>query len=159
MNHEKLTGFANIAYSTILLIMGVLFYILFPVNEIGTNYSILINAAGWIPINIIAMVATVFGIPGTFVIYLRQAKKSIYLTLTGFVFIIFGLVMKASATSWEFSIWPVILQNNPMNTLLTESLIYKNAGILSFYAFFTLFFIIGYIVFDIGSLKAKVFPK
>ena len=159
MNHEKLTGVANIAYSTILLITGILFYVLFPVKEIGSNYSILVNSAGWIPINIIAMVATVLGILGTFGMYLRQAEKSKYLTLIGFVFIIFGLVMKASATSWEFSIWPAILQNNSMNTLLTESDIYKNAGILSFYAVFTLFFMIGYIVFGIGSLKAKVFPK
>jgi len=159
MNHEKLTGVANIAYSTILLITGILFYVLFPVKEIGSNYSVLVNSAGWIPINIIALVATVIGILGTFGMYLRQAGKSKYLTLIGFVFIIFGLVMKASATSWEFSIWPAILQNSPMNTLLTESLIYKNTGILSFYAVFTLFFMIGYIVFGIGSLKAKVFPK
>ncbi|MBI9106798.1 MAG: hypothetical protein JEZ04_08630 [Spirochaetales bacterium] len=62
MNIEKLTGLTNIAYSTILLITGILFYILFPVKEIGSNYSILVNSAGWIPINIIAMVATVFGI-------------------------------------------------------------------------------------------------
>ena len=159
MNYEKLTGVANIAYSTILLITGILFYILFPVKEIGSNYSILVNSAGWIPINIIAMVATVFGILGTFGMYVKQVEKSKYLTLIGFIFIIFGLVMKVCATSWEFAIWPAILQNNPMNTLLTESLIYKNASILSFYAVFTLFFMIGYIVFGIGSLKAKVFPK
>jgi len=159
MNHEKLTGVANIAYSTILLITGILFYILFPVKEIGSNYSILVISPGWVPVNILAMIATVFGIIGSIGIYAKQVDKSKYLSLIGFVFIIFGLVMKVSATSWEFSIWPAILQNNPTNTLLTESLIFKNTGILSYYAVFTLFFMIGYIVFGIGSLKAKLFPK
>lgn len=159
MNHEKLTGIANIAYTTLLLITGILFYILFPIKEIGSNYSILVNSPGWVPINILAMIATVFGIIGTIGLYAKQVDKSKYLSLIGFVFIILGLVMQVSATSWEFSIWPAILQNNPTNTLLTESLIFKNTGILSFYAAFTLFFMIGYIVFGIGSLKAKAFPK
>ena len=159
MNHEKLTGVANIAYSTILLITGILFYILFPVKEIGSNYSILVNSSGWIPINMITMIATALGILGAVGMYMKQVEKSKYLSLIGFIFIIFSLIMKACAISWEFAIWPAILQNNPANTLLTESLIYKNAYILSFYAVFTLLFMIGYIVFGIGSLKAKVFPK
>jgi hypothetical protein len=159
MNHEKLTGVANIAYSTILLITGILFYILFPVKEIGSNYSILVNSSGWIPINMITMIATALGILGAVGMYMKQVEKSKYLSLIGFIFIIFSLIMKACAISWEFAIWPAILQNNPANTLLTESLIYNNAYILSFYAVFTLLFMIGYIVFGIGSLKAKVFPK
>lgn len=128
MNHEKLTGVANIAYpySTILLITGILFFILFPVKEIGSNYSILVNSSFWIPIIIIAMIATVFGILGTVGMYMKQVEKSKHLSLIGFIFIIFGLVMKACATSCEFAIWPAILQNNPVNTLLTESLIISN---------------------------------
>ena len=137
MNHEKLTGIANIAYSTLLLITGILFYILFPVKEIGSNYSILVISPGWVPINILVMVVTVLGITGTIGLYAKQADKSKTLAEIGFIFIIFGLAMKVSATSWEFSIWPAILQNNPTNTLLTESLIFKNAGTLSFYAVFT----------------------
>ncbi len=159
MNHEKLTGLANIIYPTLLIITGILFYILFPVTKIGSNYSILVKSSGWITINVITLIATVIGILGTFGLYTKQAKESKSLSLIGLIFIIFGLTMKACATSWEFAIWPAILQNNPTNKLITESLIFSNSNILAFYAVFTFIFMIGYIIFGIGNLKAKVFPK
>ena len=80
MNYEKIAGIANIAYSALLIITGILFYILFPVNEISSNYSILVTQPGWIPINTIAMIATVFGIIGLFGMYIRQVKNSKFLT-------------------------------------------------------------------------------
>ena len=159
MNYEKTAGIANIAYSALLIITGILFYLLFPVTEISINYSRLVTQPGWVPINIITMIATVFGVIGLFGMYIKQVNKSRLLTSVGFIISLFGLVMKASATSWEFTIWPAILHENPENVLLTESLIYKNINILSFYGVFTLFFIVGYLVFGIGSIKAKIFPK
>lgn len=159
MNYEKTAGIANIAYSVLLTITGILFYLLFPVKEISSNYSVLVTHPSWVPINILTMIATVIGIIGLFGMYIKQVKKTKYLTFVGFVIILFGMVMKASATSWEFVIWPALLSENPGNVLLTESLIYKNINILSFYGIFTLFFVVGYIVFGIGSIKAKIFPK
>ena len=159
MNFEKVTGVANITYSIILALAGILFYTLFPVGEIGTNYSMLVVMSSWIPINIISMLAIILGIIGFIGMYIKQVKKSGVLLFIGFIIIMFALVMKASATSWEFIIWPAILNDNPSNALLTESLIYKDTGILSFYSIFTLFFVIGYVLFGIGSIKAKVFPK
>lgn len=159
MHNEKTTGIANIIYSALLIITVILFYVLLPVTKISSNYSILVNHSAWIPINIISMIATVFGIIGLFGMYMRQVQKTKLLTSIGFVLIIFSLVMKASAASWEFAIWPAILSENPENALLTKSLIYQNVNILSFYGIFTLLFVAGYIVFGIGSLKAKLFPK
>lgn len=159
MTHCRLTGIANIVYSVLLLLTGILFYILFPINSIDSNYSLLIDTPSWIPINIIVLIATGMGIIGTLGIYLKQAEKSGHLALIGFLSVMFGMILKACATSWEIVIWPAILRENPLNPLLTESLIYQDVNILTFYGAFTLFFIIGYLLFGISSLKAGVFPK
>lgn len=162
MNHqnfEKTTGIANLAYSIMLLTVGILFYLLLPVSKIATNYSLLISQPSWIPLNIISMIALIMGIWGLFGMYMKQRNESGLLMLSGLIMTMTALVMKASATSWEFIVWPAIMKENPATSLLSNSLIYKDPGILSFYGLFTLLFAIGYILFGIASLKAKIFPK
>jgi len=132
---------------------------LFPVGKIGSNYSLLVAAPAWVPVNLLAMIATTLGILGTMGMYAKQVGASRRLTSVGCALIVAALVMKTSATSWEFVIWPAILRSDPSDKLLTESLIYQTPGILSFYGIFTLLFALGYALFGIGSLKSKVFPK
>lgn len=156
---EKATGIANLMYAIMLFIVGVLFYVLLPVGKIASDYSLLINSPSWISLNIISMVAIILGIFGLLGMYIKQIKESGMLMLSGLIMIMCALIMKASATSWEFIIWPAIMKNNPTSTLLTESLLYKDTGLLSFYGLFTLLFTVGYILFGIASLKTKIFPK
>jgi len=156
---EKITGMANLTYSIMLLIIGILFYVLLPVEKIVSDYSLLIKHPSWIALNSISMVAIIIGLFGFLGMYIKQIKESGVLMLSGMIIVMCALLMKASATSWEFIIWPAIMKNNPTSTLLTESLIYKDTGILSFYGLFTLLFTVGYIFFGIASIKTKIFPK
>lgn len=156
---ERIAGMANIVYALVLLVVGVLFYFLLPVGDIASNYSLLVNNPSWITLNSLSLLAIIIGVIGLFGMYLRQIKESSILLLSGMIFTLFGLIMKAAATSWEFIVWPAILEKDPASTLLTESLIYKDIGVLAFYGLFTLFFSIGYIIFGVASLKTKIFPK
>lgn len=158
-NFERTTGIANLAYSITLLIVGILFYVLLPVDKIATDYSLLIRQPSWIPLNSISMIAIIMGILGLFGMYMKQIKESGFLMLSGLIMTMTALVMKASATSWEFIVWPALMKENTSSSLLSESLIYKDAGILSFYGLFTLLFAVGYILFGMASLRTKIFPK
>ena len=156
---EKTSAIANLASAILLLLTGILFYILLPVDKIASDYSLLVKHKNWILLNSVSMLAIIMGIIGMPGLYLKQFKNSGWLMLLGLIITLSALVMKAAAVSWEFIIWPALLKANPGSTLLTESLIYKDAGILSFYGIFTLLFVLGYILFGIASFKSGVFPK
>lgn len=155
----KFTGITNIAYALTLLSVGLLFYVLLPINKINSDYSLLIKEPSWITLNTIAMFAIATGILGTIGMYIIQQEKSGKLMLAAFVLIIFAMIMKCSATSWEFIIWPALLANDPTAPFLSQSLLFKDKGILIFYSVFTILFIAGYILFGIASLRTRIFPK
>ncbi len=64
MNYEKPAGNGNIAYAALMLMSGILFSMLFPVKEIGSNHSLPVNPPGRIPVNMLATVAALPGITG-----------------------------------------------------------------------------------------------
>lgn len=158
-NFEKITGLANMIYAISLIVVVALFYALLPVDKIATNYSLLVQEESWIYLNIFSMAALCLGTLGLIGIYIKQIKKSGIILFVGFILIMISLLMKAGLTSWEFITWPLLLKSYPNTPLLTQSLIYTDSRVLLFIAIFTLFSAAGYILFGIGSFKAKILPR
>lgn len=140
---ERITGMANLVYSITLLIAGILFYILLPVDKIATDYSLLVKQPGWIPLNILSMAAVIIGILGLLGIYIKQMKQSGILLLTGLIITLSALVMKASAVSWEFIIWPMILRDNPSSFYSLNHLFIKIQVYYLFMVYLQCYFLSG----------------
>lgn len=150
---RKLFGGANILYALGLVISVGLFYAFLPVTEIGTNYSLLVEVPAWIPVNVISLVSIILGIIGLAGMFKKMADSCGPFVFAGFLLVAAGFILKACATSWELVIWPLLMKNHPGSPLLTESLIYADSGILSFYGLFTLCYTLGYIFIGLGGIR------
>ena len=156
---ERITGAMNVAYALSLVATTVLFYTLLPVTSIAHNYAALVVRPAWIPVNALSLAAKVAGITGLIGIYTKQRGATGPLMFVGFFLALAALVIQTATISWEVVIWPAMLRDNPTTPLLTQSLIYRDAGILSFYGIFTLLFAAGHLILGVASTRARIFPR
>ncbi len=156
---ERITGAMNVVYALLLLVTAVLFYTLLPVTSIATDYSALVVRPAWLPINALSLVAKLAGIVGLMGIFTAQRSATGSLMFVGFVLALASLVIQTATITWEMVIWPAMLRDNPATPLLTQSGIYRDAGIAAFYGTFTLLFTLGHLIVGVASARARVFPR
>lgn len=156
---ERITGALNIAYALLLFVTTVLFYALLPVTSIANNYAALVVRPAWVPINALSLATKLVGIAGLIGIYAKQRAATGPLMFLGFFLALASLVVQTAAISWEVVIWPAMLRDDPATPLLTQSLIYRDAGIAAFYGAFTLLFAAGHLIVGVASARARIFPR
>jgi hypothetical protein len=145
----RLSGLAALVGGALLVVLNILETVFFS----GQTESASAATGAWMSVEVAMIVAEILLTLGLIGLYLCQADQTGSLGLIGFVVAVTGTVM-ASGTDWSaafFAPWladtsPEILDSDPSGVFI--------AGIMLTF----LLLVLGYLLFGLASLRAKVLP-
>jgi hypothetical protein len=154
----SLSGMLCIVYSVIMLIGICLWYFVLPYNGSIENYSVMILDDNWVIINIILWLGTGIGIFIFFSLLYSVKQKIKKIGKAGLVLIIIAFLIQFSLYSWEAFIFPELIKINQIKDAISNGIVISSNSINMLFGCFSLFYISGFLLFGISSIKNKVFP-
>jgi hypothetical protein len=156
---QKLGGASLILGSILLLVYSVLFPLLLPMDEMLTDFTLLVLNPNWIWIAVVAFAGITMMIFGFAAVYTKIYEESGLAGLLGFIFIEIAYIFQACKVTWEIFLWPVIASNQASLFLLHDLVIKNSALVAVFRGIASVTIVIGIILFCLALLRSKSYPK
>jgi hypothetical protein len=160
----KKESIANV-FSIMLAVSGFLFiiwWILLGISQMiggsGGSLSQLVQSQGWIPINIIGLVASLLLVLGLMRILVEDSTNLGFLGFFGFIICILGVALFASLQFDETFVWP-LLATYADSLLEIKGPMFTNPGFFAAYIIMGILFTLGFIFIAVQSLRRNIFPK
>jgi len=152
-------------FSIMLAVSGILliiWWILLGISQMisgsGGSLSQIVQSPGWIPINIIGLVASLLLVLGLMRILVEDSTNLGFLGFFGFIICILGVALFASLQFDETFVWP-LLATYADSLLEIKGPMYTNPGFLAAYIIMGILFTLGFIFIAVQSLRKNIFPK
>jgi hypothetical protein len=158
-NFFRISGLANVISAVSLLSFWFLYAILLPINEVPTNYHLLLLDPDWLLVNGLGVMGFVLALVGVLGIFFKQFNELSELGMLGFLVTFVGQILYTASIYYETFIWPILAASDPTLINLSTGPIYANpifsimliiAG--SMYGF-------GFLIFGYSTYKTDSFPK
>jgi hypothetical protein len=158
-NFFRVTGLANISSAVFLLLFWFLFAILLPINEVPTNYHLLILDPDWLLVNGLGVIGFVLAIVGVLGIFYKQFDNLTELGMIGFLITFVGQVFYNASIYYETFIWPVLAQSDPNLINMSTGPIYSNPVFFMMLLLAGSLYAFGFLIFGYSTYKTETFPK
>jgi len=152
-------------FSISLIISGILlitWWTLLGISQVlsnsGDSLLQLVKSSTWIPINIIGLIATLFLVIGLMRILFEEESSLELSGFLGVILSIFGVVLFTAVQFDETFVWPLLAKHSD-NLLEINGPMFTNLSWLSIYIIMGAFFVLGFILIAIQSLRRNIFPK
>ena len=152
-------------FSISLVISGILlitWWTLLGISQVfsnsGDSLLQLVKSSTWIPINIIGLIATLFLVIGLMRILFEEESSLELSGFLGVILSIFGVVLFTAVQFDETFVWPLLAKHSD-NLLEINGPMFTNLSWLSIYIIMGAFFVLGFILIAIQSLRRNIFPK
>ena len=161
MTHSKLIrirGFVLASSAVLILAWYSLMGLLLPFREISETFLVMVRDKDWVWVNTIGLLGFLFlvlGLTGMYSIQIEELKK---LGLTGFVITMLGAILHTCIQFIETFIWPLLAVHAP-NLLYVKGEMFADKAFGTAYLLVGFIWVIGFILYGIASLRAKVLPK
>ncbi|MCG3252892.1 MAG: hypothetical protein KAX09_03520 [Candidatus Heimdallarchaeota archaeon] len=100
-NFLRITGVANIVSAVLLLLFWFLYAILLPLNEVPTNYHLLILDTNWLLVNILGVFGFVLALVGILGLFFKQYNELTWYGVVGFLITFVGQVFYNAGIYYE----------------------------------------------------------
>jgi len=158
-NFFRITGLVNIISAVCLLLFWFLYAILLPINEVPTNYHLLILDPDWLLVNGLGVIGFVLALVGILGIFFKQFNGLSALGMFGFLITIVGQVLYNAGMYYETFIWPILAEFDDNLVTLSTGPIYSNPVFFIMQILAGSIFAIGFLIFGISTYKTKSFSK
>jgi len=158
-NFFRVTGFANIISAICLLLFWFLYALLLPINEVPTNYHLLILDPDWLLVNGLGVIGFVLVLVGILGIFFKQFNELTELGMFAFLITIVGVVLYNAGMYYETFIWPILAVSDPNLVTLSTGPIYSNPIFFMMQILSGSIFSIGFIIFGYSTYKTNTFSK
>ena len=158
-NFFRITGVANIVSAVCLLLFWFLYAILLPINEVPTNYHLLILDPDWLLVNGLGVIGFVLAVVGILGIFFRQFNDLTEMGMFGFLITVVGQVLYNAGMYYETFIWPILAESDPNLVTLSTGPIYSNPVFFIMQILAGSIYAIGFLIFGISTYKTKSFSK
>ena len=158
-NFFRITGIANIISAVCLLLFWFLYAILLPINEVPTNYHLLILDPDWLLVNGLGVIGFVLVLVGILGIFFKQFNELTELGMFAFLITIVGVVLYNAGIYYETFIWPILAVSDPNLVTLSTGPIYSNPIFFMMQILSGSIFSIGFIIFGYSTYKTNTFSK
>ena len=158
-NFFRVTGFANIISAICLLLFWFLYALLLPINEVPTNYHLLILDPDWLLVNGLGVIGFVLVLVGILGIFFKQFNELTELGMFAFLITIVGVVLYNAGIYYETFIWPILAVSDPNLVTLSTGPIYSNPIFFMMQILSGSIFSIGFIIFGYSTYKTNTFSK
>ncbi|MHA2197914.1 MAG: hypothetical protein ACXABO_20210 [Promethearchaeota archaeon] len=158
-NFFRITGFANILSAVFLLLFWFLYAILLPINEVPTNYHLLILDPDWLIVNVLGVIGFVLALIGILGLFFKQFNDLTALGMVSFLITFVGQVLYNAGIYYETFIWPVLAESDPNLIDLSNGPIYSNPAFFTMLMLAGSIYVIGFLIFGYSTYKTDSFPK
>ncbi len=158
-NFFRITGLANIVSAVFLLLFWFLYAILLPINEVPTNYHLLILDPEWLIVNSLGVIGFVLALVGILGIFFKQSDDITMLGMVGFLITFVGQVLYNAGIYYETFIWPVLAESDPNLINLSNGPIYTNPVFFIMLMLAGSIYVIGFLIFGYSTYKTDSFNK
>ncbi|UCG03865.1 MAG: hypothetical protein JSW11_07740 [Candidatus Heimdallarchaeota archaeon] len=158
-NFFRITGIANIGSAVFLIFFWFLYAILLPINEVPTNYHLLVLDPDWLIVNGLGVIGFVLALIGILGIFFKQYNDLTELGMIGFLITFVGQVLYNAGIYYETFIWPVLAESDPNLIDLSNGPIYSNPIFFTMLLLAGSIYVIGFLIFGYSTYKTDSFPK
>ncbi|MHA2174449.1 MAG: hypothetical protein ACXABI_06440 [Candidatus Hodarchaeales archaeon] len=158
-NFFRITGLANIVSAILLLLFWFLYAILLPINEVPTNYHLLLLDPDWLLVNALGVIGFVLALVGFLGIFFKQFDYLTELGMVGFFITFVGQILYNAGIYYETFIWPVLAENDPNLINLSNGPIYTNPIFSIMLLLAGSMYVLGFLIFGYSTYKTNSFPK
>jgi len=158
-NFFRITGVANIVSAVCLLLFWFLYAILLPINEVPTNYHLLILDPDWLLVNGLGVIGFVLVLVGVLGIFFKQFNDLTELGMFAFLITVVGQVLYNAGIYYETFIWPILAESDPNLVTLSTGPIYSNPVFFMMQILAGSIYAIGFLIFGISTYKTNTFSK
>jgi hypothetical protein len=156
---HKLGGASLILGSVLLLVYSILFPLLLPMNEMYTDFTLLVLNPNWICLAVVVFAGVIMMIFGFGAVYSKLYAESGLVGLLGFIFVEIAYILQACKVTWEIFLWPVIASQRESLFLLRDFIIKNSALVATFRVIASITIFLGIILFCIALIRSISFPK
>jgi len=156
-NFLRITGVANIVSAVLLLLFWFLFAILLPLNEVPTNYHLLILDPNWLLVNILGVFGFVLALVGILGLFFKQYNELTWYGVVGFLITFVGQVFYNAGMYYETFIWPILAASDPTLVELSTGPIYSNPVFFAMQMVAGTMYAVGFLIFAISAFRSKAF--
>lgn len=152
-------GLLSIVGAVGLLVWWFSMPVFLPVADSSDNFKNLILDPNWLWINLIGLVSTLvltLGFPGFYLINFERYNNTGYL---GLLTATIGLILFTSIQYYETILWPAAAKINPELVQVEGALVSGDTGVAAGLIVSGTFLGIGYILFGVSALQARLYPK
>ena len=158
-NFFRITGLANVISAVCLLLFWFLYAILLPIDQVPTNYHLLILDPDWLLVNGLGVIGFVLVLVGILGIFFKQFNELTELGMFAFLITIVGVVLYNAGMYYETFIWPILAVSDPNLVTLSTGPIYSNPIFFMMQILSGSIFSIGFIIFGYSTYKTNTFSK
>jgi len=158
-NFFRITGLANISSAVFLLLFWFLYAILLPINEVPTNYYLLVLDPEWLLVNSLGVIGFVLALVGILGIFFKQFNDLTEVGILGFLITFVGQVLYNAGIYYETFIWPVLAESDPNLIELSTGPIYSNPVFFIMLLLAGSIYVVGFLIFGYSTYKTDSFPK
>ncbi|MHA2034908.1 MAG: hypothetical protein ACW98X_00655 [Promethearchaeota archaeon] len=158
-NFFRITGLANIISAVFLLLFWFLYAILLPINEVPTNYHLLILDPEWLIVNGLGVIGFLLALIGVLGIFFKQSNDLTQLGMLGFLVTFVGQVLYNAGIYYETFIWPVLAASDINLVDLSNGPIYTDPVFFMMQMLVGSIYVIGFLIFGYSTYKTDSFPK
>ncbi len=158
-NFFRITGVANIISAICLLLFWFLYAFLLPIDEVATNYHLLILDPDWLLVNGLGVIGFVLVLVGILGIFFKQFNDLTELGMFAFLITIVGQVLYNAGIYYETFIWPILAVSDPNLVTLSTGPIYSNPIFFMMQILSGSIFSIGFLIFGYSTYKTNTFSK
>ena len=112
-NFLRITGVANVVSAVSLLLYWFLYAILLPLNEVPTNYHLLILDPSWLFVNVLGVIGFVLALIGILGLFFKQYNDLTWYGIVGFLITFVGQIFYNAGLYYETFIWPILAESDP----------------------------------------------
>jgi len=158
-NFFRVTGLANIFSAVLLLLFWFLYAILLPINEVTTNYHLLILDPDWLLVNGLGVIGFILALVGVLGIFFKQFDDLTELGMIGFLITFVGQAFYNASIYYETFIWPILAQSDPNLINMSTGPIYSNPVFFIMLILAGSLYAFGFLIFGYSTYKTETFPK
>jgi hypothetical protein len=158
-NFFRVTGLANILSAVFLLLFWFSYAILLPIDEVSTNYHLLILDSDWLIVNSLGVIGFVLALIGILGIFFKQSKDLTEVGMFGFLITFVGQVLYNAGIYYETFIWPVLAESDPNLIDVSDGPIYSDPVFFMMLLLAGSIYVVGFLIFGYSTYKTNSFPK
>jgi hypothetical protein len=152
-------------FSIMLVLSGfllIIWWILVGISQMssgsGSSLSQIVQTPAWVPINLIAVVASLLLILGLMRILFEDSADLGLLGFLGFIICIIVVTLFTAMQFDETFVWP-LLATHADSLLEIKGPMFTNPAFFAAYIIMGIFFIVGFVFIAVQSLRRAIFPK